>query len=263
MTSGKPPKRRPEGVRVDQAGETARPDGQVARVGARAYLKARRHSARVRFFRRAIPVGAALAIGAVAVIAIFDPFGRMGGLTLGPVSITGTKIKMEHPRLSGYKKDTRPYEVTATAAFQDVRKPTLIELNEMKGHVAIDDNGALARFEALFGIFDTQKEQLDIRDNIYVYTENGQEARLKSAHIDFKAGTVASKEPVQVKLPNATVDADAIDMSDNGKMISFIGNVHTFIQSLEPAPASSPKPTPEGAAKPAQTSQAEPASLRP
>ena len=248
---------------MDQAGETARPDTQVARVGARAYLKARRHSARVRFFRRAIPVGAALAIGAVAVIAIFDPFGRMGGLTLGPVSITGTKIKMEHPRLSGYKKDTRPYEVTATAAFQDVRKPTLIELSEMKGHVAIDDNGALARFEALFGIFDTQKEQLDIRDNIYVHTENGQEARLKSAHIDFKAGTVVSKEAVQVKLPNATVDADAIDMSDNGKMISFIGNVHTFIQSLEPAAGSTPKPTPEGAAKPAQTSQAEPASLRP
>jgi lipopolysaccharide export system protein LptC len=248
---------------LDQAGQISMPDTPVARAGSAAYRRARRHSGRVRFFRRAIPVGAALAIGSVAVIAIFDPFGRMGGLTLGPVSISGTKIKMEQPRLSGYKKDTRPYEVTATAAYQDVRKPTLIELNEMKGHIAIDDNGTLAHLEALFGIFDTQKEQLDIRDNIYVHTENGQEARLKSAHIDFKAGTVVSKESVQIKLPNATVDADAMDMSDNGKVITFLGNVHTFIQSLEPAAGASAKPAPASAAKPAQTSQAEPTSLRP
>ena len=244
---------------MEQAGEVATPHSQDARASSRAYLRARRHSSRVRFFRRVIPIGAALAIGAVAVIAIFDPFGRMGGLTLGPVSITGTKIKMEHPRLSGYRQDTRPYEVTATAAFQDVKKPTLIELNEMRCHVAIDDSGARAHLEATSGVFDTQKEQLELRDNIYVRTDNGQEARLKSAHIDFKAGTMRSKEAVKVTLPKATVDADSMDLSDNGKVISFIGSVHTFIQNLATDELSGAKPG--AAAKPARTSQAEPTSL--
>lgn len=237
------------------------PGAQAAGTASRAYQRARRHSARVRLFRRVIPIGAALAIGFVAVVAIFDPFGRMGGLSLGPVSITGTKIKMEHPRLSGYRKDTRPYEVTAVAAFQDVRKPTLVELSQMRGHVAMDDAGALARFEALSGLFDTQKEFLELKDNIYVRTDNGQEARLKSARIDFKAGTVVTKEPVQVKLPNASVDADSMDLSDNGKVISFVGSVKTFIESV-PAASSESKPSPAGQAKPAQTSQAEPASVR-
>ena len=61
----------------------------------RAYAQAQRHSARVRLFRRAIPIGAALAIGVVLVIAMFDPFGRIGGLSLGPLSLSGTKITME------------------------------------------------------------------------------------------------------------------------------------------------------------------------
>ena len=238
---------------MDQDGQIGGRSAHDASTTARAYHHARRHSARVRLFRRIIPIGAALAIGSVAVIALFDPFGRMGGLTLGPVSITGTKIKMEHPRLSGYRKDTRPYEVTAVAAFQDVRKPTLVELSQMTGQVTVDDAGALARFEALSGLFDTQKEFLELKDNILVRTDNGQEARLKSARIDFKAGTVVTKEPVQVKLPNATVDADSMDLSDNGKVISFVGSVKTVIQNV-----------PEGssASKPAQTSQAEPTSVR-
>ena len=43
----------------------------------------------------------------------------------GPLSLSGTKITMENPRLTGYReRDLRPYEVTAIAAMQDMRKPT-------------------------------------------------------------------------------------------------------------------------------------------
>jgi lipopolysaccharide export system protein LptC len=244
----------------------------------RAYAQARRHSLRVRLFRRAIPVGAAVAIGVVLVIAVFDPFRRIGGLTLGPISLSGTKITMENPRLTGYRRDLRPYEVTATAALQDVRKPTVIELKEMKAKLAMDDNGNMAHLVAATGVFDTQKEQLELRQDVRVTTDTGHEARLASAFVDFKAGTVVSRDPVAVALTSGTVDADQLEISDNGKIIAFIGRVHAVLDSPKDGAKEAPKrdapghaagreapsvAPQKGGAATGQTLPAEPTSLRP
>jgi lipopolysaccharide export system protein LptC len=247
-------------LKVDHGAANTAPVGRPARASARAYRQARRHSRIVRLFRIAIPVGAALAIGSVMAIAIFDPFGRMGGLSLGPVTLSGTKITMEQPRMTGYRKNARGYEMTAVAALQDIRKPTIIELKQMKARMAMDDQGAQAHLTALSGVFDSQKEQLELQDDIYVRTDNNQEVWLKSARADFKAGTVSSKEAVRVKLPTTTIEADALDITDNGRVISFIGRVRTVIESAAAAPAAQKAaPAPEA---PARTSQAEPVSLR-
>lgn len=242
------------------------PTGRSAQAAARAYGRARRHSRWVRFFRLAIPVGAGFAIAAVAAVAVFDPFGRMGGLSLGPVSLSGTKITMEKPRLTGYRKDNRGYEMTATAALQDVRKPTIVELKEIKGRMTMDEQGTLAHLEAAFGIFDSQKEHLELQQGVHIRTDNNQQGWLKSAKIDFKAGTVSSKEPVKVSMPGTDIEADALDITDNGKVISFIGSVRTV---LEQAPAAAPadevaadKSSPASAAL-ARAAQPEPTGLRP
>lgn len=223
----------------------------------RAYAQAQRHSARVRLFRRAIPIAAAIAIGVVLMIALFDPFGRIGGLSLGPLSFSGTKITMENPRLTGYRQDLRPYEVTATAAMQDIRKPNVIELKDMRARLAIDDNGGTARLESATGVFDSQREQLELKQDIRVTTDAGHEARLKSAFVDFKAGTVVSREPVTVKLTNGLVDADQLEISDSGKAIAFVGRVRTVLD------ISGDRSGAEAPSAPTRTSQAEPMSLRP
>jgi lipopolysaccharide export system protein LptC len=196
---------------------------------ARAYARAKRHSRTVRFFKVAIPAGAALAIGTVVAIAVFDPFGRMGGLSLGPIQISGSKLTMENPRMTGFRKDNRGYEVTATTATQDVRKPTVVELKDMRVRLVMDNSGALARVAADFGVFDTVKEYLEMRQNVAVKTDNGQEVYLKSAAVDLKGGTVRSREPVAVKFPGGTVDADAFEVQDNGKVMTFTGRVRTFL----------------------------------
>jgi lipopolysaccharide export system protein LptC len=244
---------------VDHGAAHTAPVGRSARAS-RAYHKARRHSRVVRLFRFAIPLGAATAIGTVAAIAIFDPFGRMGGLTLGPVTLSGTKITMEQPKMTGYRKDARGYEMTAAAALQDIRKPTIIELKEMKARMTMDDQGAQAYLTAASGVFDSQKEQLELHQAVHVRTDNNQEAWLKSAKADFKAGTVSSREPVKVKMSSTTIEADTLDVTDNGRVISFVGRVRTVIESAAGAvPAAKAAPAAEA---PARTSQAEPLSLR-
>jgi lipopolysaccharide export system protein LptC len=229
---------------------------------ARAYDQARRHSARVRFYKRAIPIGTAAAVAVLAAYMLAAPSGP-AGLTLGPISFSGTKITMESPKMTGFHKDTRPYEVTATSAMQDVRKPNVIELNQMRGRLVIDDNGTAARLEAATGIFDTAREHLDLRKDVRVTTDAGHEARLHSAAIDFKAGTVVSREPVTVTMSNGAVEAQGLEITDNGKVLTFTGRVRTVIEAeaakRPEAVAEAPAPQPALAAAP----ERKPASARP
>ena len=209
---------------IETMGPTAAPaDAQRTR----AHARARSHSAQVRHLRRLIPLAAGTAVVVLGVVTLFNPFGTvLPAVTMGPVSLSGTKVKMESPRLSGFRKGDRGYEVIATAAFQDVRKPTLIELQAMKGHLSTDDAGGLAHMEAASGLFDSSRETLGLERDIRLWTDKGEEIRLQTAAIDFKAGTVKSGESVAVTIPSGTVASDGLDMVDNGRVISFIGNVH-------------------------------------
>ncbi len=223
---------------------------------ARAYGRARRHSSRVRWLRRAIPLGAGLAVGLVGFVTLFDPFGRLGieGMSIGGLNLSGTKITMERPRLTGFQKDTRPYEVTADQATQDVRKPTVVELVTMRGRLTLDERGTQARLEAVRGIFDTQKEQLELRENVVVTTDSGYRALMRQASVDFKAGTVVSREPVQIDLPGGTIQADTLQVTDGGQRIAFEGRVRSRFNPPQDAPPGS---------APVRTSDAAPPTTRP
>jgi lipopolysaccharide export system protein LptC len=165
-----------------------------------------------------------------------NPFARIPGLTLGPVTMSGSKVAMESPRLTGFRKDSQPYEVTATAAYQDIRKPTVIELKSMRARLAIDDAGTMARLSSAMGIFDTSKEQLELSEDIRITTDRGEEVLLKSASVDFKAGTVVSRDPVRITLSAGTVEAEGLQVTDGGRTISFTGRVRTRLDAGGQAP---------------------------
>src|SRR5260370_631411 len=92
---------------------------QVGRTdGDRVFRAAARHSRLVRFLRIAIPAGI-VSIAAVILVATFlNPFRLIADFPIDPgkISLSGTKIIMELPRLSGFTTDSRPYELTARAA---------------------------------------------------------------------------------------------------------------------------------------------------
>jgi lipopolysaccharide export system protein LptC len=236
-------------------------DGQASRLAARsrAFSKARRHSRWVRFAKIVIPVGALAAMGLVGLVTYLDPFRKVEGLTMGPVAVSGTNVTMESPKLTGFKDDKRPYEVTASAATQDVRNPNFVELKDLRARIVTDDKGSAARLEAAIGILDTQKERMNLRQDVRVRTDGGQEVRLKSAQVDFKAGTVVSNEPVVVSLGTGIIEAEGLRVTDNGNVMQFKGRVRTTFERSTASEPSAPAPAGTGSSTPA----AQPTSLRP
>jgi lipopolysaccharide export system protein LptC len=217
-----------------------------------AYAAAHRHSRRVRALRRAIPVACALGLVLPVLWGIVAPYARtVPDVQVGAVSITGTKIRMDAPKLSGFKKDQKAYEVTAREALQDIKVPTVVELNGLNGRMEQETN-SFARVTAEWGRFDQSADRLDLKGDIRVRTDKGYEADLSSARIDMKTGDVATQERVEIRSKSGTIEADSMTIRENGKHALFEGRVRSVFVHDEAAAKPHPRPTlPQGDARPA------------
>ena len=124
----------------DALGETlapARPHiTQFGRADSdRMFRAAVRHSRHVRILRMAIPAGISLAVaGSLAFWALLKPLKVPAKLPVevGSMGVSGSKITMQQPRVTGFTRDNRRYVMTAQAAGQNLTKPHLVELHGIR-----------------------------------------------------------------------------------------------------------------------------------
>ena len=185
-------------------------------------------------------LGAVLLAAGVLVFAIFDPFQALvpAGVTIDGAGLSGSKVTMAHPKMSGYRKDGRPYDFTAVSAVQDLKAVNVLQLNALDAHVTMTDG--IAHIRADLGVYDTSNETMDLSGNIRITSAAGYDIRMQSAHIEFKGNNVATTEPVQVAMKTGTVSADAMHMGGNGTDVTFEGHVHSVMLPATAQPADAP-----------------------
>jgi len=197
----------------------------------RLFRAAARHSRFVRWMRRAIPAAIVVVAAVIVIATFFNPFRLIGvfPIDIGKVSLSGTKITMEAPRLAGFTSDARPYELTARAAAQDLTKPEVLELKGINAKVELND-GQRVQIKAINGLFDTKSEILKLRDEIVLTTTTGYEGRLSEATVETGTGHIVSDSPVEMKLLNGgRLNANHLEIVDNGASIQFSGGVELLL----------------------------------
>jgi lipopolysaccharide export system protein LptC len=209
----------------------------------RAFALAARHSRRVRFLRKAIPVAIVLILGTTALVAWVDPLKVLARIPgdHGKLVIHGTKITMESPKLSGYTKDRRWYEMNAKAAAQDVTKPDIVELLEVRAKVDTGDQTSIT-LSAKNGLFNRKINVLTLDNNILLKSTSGYEIHLQEAVVDTTKGEVVSNKPVSVFTQDATLNADRLEVENSGEVVRFIGSVVMNLQKLGDATQPPVKP---------------------
>jgi len=217
---------------------------------------AERHSRIVRALRIAVPAAVILSLAAIVLVSIFNPFRMLLPklpLEMGNLVVSGTKITMESPHLSGYSPDRRPYEVWAKTATQDVTAPDHVELKTLRTKVLMEDQSTVT-LDAVNGLMDTKQQLLDLHKDIYLQTTTGYEAWLSQAFVDMGKGTVTSDEHVDVKWMGGTLSADKLKITGGGEVVRFDGNVVMNLDKLPAAESAPEQPVaPEPAARPAKT----------
>jgi lipopolysaccharide export system protein LptC len=204
---------------------------------------AARHSRLVRILRIGVPAAVALALASIIGISIFNPF-RIVMQKLPAdwegVAVSGTKVTMESPHLSGFTQDQRPYELWAKSAVQDVTDPDHVELRTLRAKLLMEDQSTVT-LDARTGMLDNKQQTLDLHKDIFLQTSTGYEARLSRAFVDMGKGTVDSDEHVDVKLTNGTLSSDRLRITGGGDVVRFEGNVVMHLDHLDAtnAPADS------------------------
>jgi lipopolysaccharide export system protein LptC len=194
-----------------------RPDGH------RAFYAAVRHSRRVRVLRVAVPVAVLLAVaGAIGFATLSNPLQMLSKMPvdLGSLVVSGTKIMMQQPRIAGFTRDNRRYDLTAQAAGQDLTKPDVVELHGIQASMEMLDK-SLFQTTARSGLFNTKSEQLTLSQNIMVTSTSGYQAVLSEAVVDIRAGKIVSEKPVEVTTSSWTVNANRMEIGESGNLVRF------------------------------------------
>lgn len=192
----------------------------------RAFRAARQHSRVVRILRVAIPLAMVLGFGGAFLIAYLNPLRMLAKLPadIGNLMVSGTKITMEKPHLSGFTSDARAYELSADAAKQDLKKPDMIELHNIRAKLQLQDKSTL-ELTATAGIYDSKGETIKLDRNIVLSSSTGYRGLLSQAMVDVRKGHVVSERPVVIEMLQGTLNANRLEIVDSGDLVRFDGGV--------------------------------------
>jgi lipopolysaccharide export system protein LptC len=211
----------------------ARPDEQTARSywtmrrgdSERAFRRARSHSRSVRILRLAVPIVVILLLGSFSAWTWFNPMRlllKIPDNIGGDLVISGTKITMQQPRVTGYTRDARPYEFSATAAAQDLTRPDVVELHDLRGKFQMQDN-TTTEITAESGLYNSKKEILDLGSHTVVTSTSGYKVLLDNASIDIRNTQLVTEDPVQVEMREGRLDAKRMEVLEAGALLRFDG----------------------------------------
>ena len=188
----------------------------------RAVRKAGRHSILVRVARIVLPTGVLAGLTVLVLVTYFKPMAMFEKLpsVSGKLAVQGSKITMELPRIAGFTRDQRAYELNAESAVQDIAKPDLVELQNLRAKMELQDKDVVL-LTAISGTYNTKADKVLLRDRIVVTSQQGYSAKLREAAVEMKKGNVVSELPVEITLPNGTLKANRLEIIDSGDVIRF------------------------------------------
>ena len=197
------------------------------------FAAAARHSKLVRVLRKAVPAAIGASMLVIVGISVFNPFRMLTGLPIdvGGVVVSGTKITMQSPHMAGFTQDRRPYEVNAKTAMQDVTNPNFIELETLKAKIEMEDK-SIVNMSSRTGNFRNREQLLDLYDDVILKSPT-YEARLFDAQVDMGKGSVVSNKPVNVRMIDGTLDAQKLEITGKGELMTFYGGVTMHLNPID------------------------------
>jgi lipopolysaccharide export system protein LptC len=194
----------------------------------RAFRSARRHSRVVRILRTVLPVLIVAVTAGITVTVYLNRLLAPLPVKVDHLVVSGSKITMDHPHMTGFTRDERAYELRADAAIQDISKPNMIELKSIDAKVQMQDRSTM-RLKAPNGIYDSKNETLKLDHNILMTSTSGYQGRLKQAMVDIRKGHVQSDQPVEMKMLQGTLNANRMEIINSGDFIRFDRGVRMVV----------------------------------
>ncbi|MCO6049454.1 LPS export ABC transporter periplasmic protein LptC [Mesorhizobium sp. RP14(2022)] len=213
-----------------------------ASTGARidAFRRARAHSRTVHLLRWLLPVLACL-VAAVFIYFSYSSIPAEITVQAENSSVSDGKLVMANPKVDGFTREELPYSMTAARAVQELAKEDLVELQEINALLPVDAEQT-ALIKAAKGVYDRVKNTLTIKaeDNatgVRIETSDGTVANLRDVSVDVGKSTMQASGRVEIEREDASISADKLSVSENGKLFVFENKVHMVIKPSQKKPS--------------------------
>ena len=129
---------------------------------------------------------------------------------------------MVNPRYVGSDDENQPYSVTAEIARRLSESGKIIELDEPKADISLED-GTWLVLTAARGIYGRTAETLDLVGSVVLYHDTGYEFLTEKANINLETSAAEGDQPISGQGPFGNLQAEGFRLVDKGKTIYFTG----------------------------------------
>jgi LPS export ABC transporter protein LptC len=126
--------------------------------------------------------------------------------------------------VTGMDNEKQPYEVKAKRGWQDEKTPSLVHLDKPEG-IFRRAAGTEYTISAESGLYDTENKKLDLTGNVILEQKDRFKARMDRANVVVKEKRLVSDSPVAVTFGSGTVNANGMQITDDGARILFLNGV--------------------------------------
>ena len=133
---------------------------------------------------------------------------------------------------SGIDINNKPFSVKAEHGVQDGADETLMHLKTVSGAFVRREGGEV-QVIADSADYELKTKDLTVAGNVRFEEPGRYIAKLSSATVNLERQRIVTNEPVQVETSGATVSADSMETSDDGKLVILRGHVKAqFVGSV-------------------------------
>lgn len=179
----------------------------------------------------------AAAIGIGFVIAFLAQAGLFNSLlprdaVAPPPGVEPDRITAGVSTVNGIDDAKQPYQVTAKRGWQDEATPNLVHLEEPVG-LFRREGGAKYTITGTTGLYDTKVKTLDLDGHVKLDQEGRFSATMDKARIAVKDKRLTADTPVVAQFGSGTVEANGMQITDDGARILFLNGVRARFTAAE------------------------------
>lgn len=172
---------------------------------------------------------AALAFGLGLVIVFLVQTGLFAALRPHPAP---TALTVEMPdqiagafaRIAGFDRENQPYVITAKKGYQDKEMAEFVHLEDLTGTFQRQSRQPFELYSKT-GLYHSKVREMDLEGNVRIVEKGRFTATMAKAHVELEKKNLVSDVPVVVELDFGTINANGLQVSNDGNNIKFLNGV--------------------------------------
>jgi len=184
---------------------------------------ARKHSARIRLFRKILLATAAALSGVVAWQFASQPAG------FDLIDNPEETVRMTSPKYSGRTSDGLPYYLTASEAVRNAMSSTSVNLTAPVLDFYRQLGAQPSKVTALNGIYDDVQNILNLTETVRLGTDDGYKCETSEAKIFTKDKRISGNAPIACSGSFGDVSGNSYTITDDYTVYTFAGGMDAVI----------------------------------